>query len=59
MKTMFNNKSLTEKVIANFGQAQLIRHFNGRFELRGGNRHDHGEAREWISMFLHEAILTP
>jgi len=59
MKNLFNNKTLTERVVAIFGQAQLIKHFNGLFEIRGGTRHDHREAREWISMFLHEAILAP
>lgn len=59
MKNVFNNKTLAERVIAIFGQARLIKHFNGQFELRGGTRHDQGEAREWISMFLHEAILSP
>lgn len=56
MKHQFNTVALTERVIASFGRAHLVKHFNGRFELRGGNPADHQEAREWASMFLHEAI---
>ena len=59
MKKLFSNSGFTERVIAIFGQAKLIRHFNGQFEIRGGTRHDHGEAREWASFFFHEAILSP
>lgn len=57
MKKSMNNSAFTERVIASFGEAHLIRHFNGRFELRGGGSHERGEAREWISLFFHEAVL--
>lgn len=56
-KVMNNNSALTERVIARFGEAHLIRHFNGKFELRGGSPHERGEAREWTSLFFHEAVL--
>jgi hypothetical protein len=44
-------------VIAQFGNAQLIKTPDGKWELRGGSTSDHIEAKEWISMFLHEAVV--
>jgi hypothetical protein len=57
MKNMFARLVLREKcrVIATFGQAQLIATSGGGFELRGGTVSDRLAAREWISFFLHEA----
>ena len=46
------------EVVATFGQAQLVRFADGRLELRGGSKEDHGEAREWISLFWHEAVIA-
>lgn len=45
-------------MVATFGQAQLVRFADGRLELRGGSKEDHGEAREWISLFWHEAVIA-
>jgi len=44
------------KLIARFGQAKLVRWRDGRYELIGGLPEDLAEAREWISIFLHEAV---
>ncbi len=44
------------EVIAGFGDAQLIRFLDGKMELRGGSNDDRTAAREWMSMFWHEAI---
>lgn len=41
-----------------FGDAQLLRHPSGRWELRGGTAHDRLEAKEWISLFCHEAVFA-
>jgi hypothetical protein len=38
------------------GQAQLIRYLDGKGELRGGSEKDRAEAREWMSLFWHEAV---
>jgi hypothetical protein len=46
-----------EIVVARFGTAALVRTREGRFTLRGGNKSDHIEARDWASMFLHEAVI--
>ena len=48
------------EVIAGFGQARLIKYLDGKTELRGGSAQDQAEAREWISLFWHEAVVcTP
>jgi hypothetical protein len=45
------------EVIARFGDAQLIRFLDGKMELRGGSNDDRTAAREWMSMFWHEAVV--
>lgn len=49
-------KDRTE-IIAVFGEAQLVRTLELGYELHGGSREDRLAAREWISMFLHEAVV--
>jgi len=46
------------EVIASFGQAQLVRYLDGRYELRGGSKEDRLTAKEWISMFCHDVVVT-
>jgi hypothetical protein len=29
----------------------------GKLELRGGSAEDRGEAKEWMSLFWHEAVV--
>jgi hypothetical protein len=45
------------EVIARFGQAVLIKQFDGTWQLKGGSEEDRLSAREWISLFMHEAVL--
>jgi hypothetical protein len=45
------------ETIASFGQARLVKYLDGKLELKGGSKEDRGEAREWISMFFHEAVV--
>ena len=45
------------EVVASWGEAQLIKYLNGRSELRGGSKEDRAEAREWMSLFWHEAVV--
>ena len=52
------NRRGAGKVIAVFGEAELVKSADGRFELRGGTRADYIAAQEWISLFLHEAVCT-
>ena len=45
------------EIVASFGAADLIRHDDGRRELRGGSSADHAAAREWCAHFQHEATF--
>ena len=45
-------------VVAYFGQARLVKRLDCKFELRGGSQEDHSAAKEWISLFMHEAVLV-
>lgn len=45
------------EVVATWGQAKLVRYLDGKLELKGGSRADRGEAKEWISLFWHEAVV--
>lgn len=46
-----------DELVAVFGQARLVRRGDGRAELRGGTRQDRQQAREWIALFWHEAVI--
>jgi hypothetical protein len=45
------------KVVACFGRAKLVRTPDCGYELHGGSDEDHAEAREWVSLFFHEAVI--
>jgi len=45
------------EVIASWGGAKLIKYLDGKMELKGGSKEDHADAREWISLFWHEAVV--
>lgn len=45
------------EIFATFGNAELIRHEDGRWELSGGSPVDHAVAREGCSLFQHEATF--
>jgi hypothetical protein len=47
-----------ETPIASFGQATLIKKREGSYVLKGGSRADLLEALEWISLFLHEVVVS-
>lgn len=46
-----------ENIITTFGHARLVRLADGATELRGGRPADQTIAKEWISLFMHEAVL--
>ena len=46
------------ELIASWGEAQLIKYLDGKTELRGGSEQDRAEAREWMSLFWHEAVVV-
>jgi hypothetical protein len=45
------------EVIASWGGAKLVKYLDGRVELKGGSKEDQMEAKEWISMFMHEVVV--
>jgi len=45
------------ETIAMFGSARLIKNFTGQYRLLGGTDEDRSEASEWISLFMHEAVV--
>lgn len=45
------------ETLAYFGAARLIRKPAGKIELVGGPPDDRAVAREWVSLFLHEATV--
>ena len=56
-KRFENGSEESGKLVVSFGQARLIRaREGGQMTLRGGSSEERGTAREWISLFLHEAI---
>jgi hypothetical protein len=58
-RSHFHDQRAEAEVIAGFGGAQLVKHSNGKFELRGGSVEDQRAAREWVETFMPEveAIL--
>jgi hypothetical protein len=54
IKSLFVRKS--PRVITRFGQARLVCLPDGSVELRGAQTHDQTAAKEWISLFMHEAV---
>jgi len=45
------------EIVASCGEARLIKHLDGKVELKGGSRDDRLAAHEWISLFWHEAVV--
>ena len=57
IKHLFPNLMNEGEIVAYFGQARLVKRLDCKFELRGGSHEDHCAAKEWISLFMHEAVL--
>ena len=45
------------EVVALWGEAQLIKYLDGKLVLKGGSKEHRIAAREWISMFLNDAVV--
>jgi hypothetical protein len=43
------------ETLARFGEARLVKMLTGKIELIGGSAEDRTAAKEWTSLFLHEA----
>jgi hypothetical protein len=46
------------EVLAVFGDAKLMKHMNGKVELRGGTAEDQRAAREWVEKFMPQIEAT-
>jgi hypothetical protein len=52
-------KSKTQlRVVASFGRANLVRIVGANYELRGASADDLTAAKEWVSLFMHEACVA-
>lgn len=49
---------LSPEPTASFGEARLFRKPNGDYELVGGTSADRVAAKEWVSLFMHEASIS-
>ena len=45
------------EVMARWGEVRLIKYLDGKLVLTGGAKEDRIAAREWISMFLNDAVV--
>jgi hypothetical protein len=43
--------------MASWGEARLIKYLDGKLVLKGGSTEDRIAVREWISMFLDDAVV--
>ncbi len=55
--TEFLSGRNNQELVAAFGRAQLLKNADCTYELRGGSDDDRAQAREWISLFFHEAVV--
>ncbi|HMP81715.1 MAG TPA: hypothetical protein PKA41_03295 [Verrucomicrobiota bacterium] len=46
------------ELVATFGDAQIVKHLDGRLELRGGSDQDKFQAHDWMKKFLATTPLT-
>jgi hypothetical protein len=46
-----------ETHVACFGESDLVRTSGADYELRNASADDRTAAKEWISIFMHEAVL--
>jgi hypothetical protein len=52
------NHPKNERLITTFGSGRLVRLADGSTLLRGGQPHDQTAAKEWISLFMHDLVLS-
>jgi hypothetical protein len=57
MRNFFPDHKDEGEVIAVWGGAKLVKYQDGKLELKGGSQEEHAEAREWLSLFWHEAVV--
>ena len=58
MKRFFPQFGKTEgELIASWDDAKLIKALDGKYELVGGTKQGLTAAREWISLFMPDAVI--
>jgi hypothetical protein len=45
------------EIMASWGEARLVKYLDGKLVLKGGAKEDRIAARQWISMFLNDAVV--
>lgn len=46
------------QTIMQFGEAKLIQTGDGKLELKGATKGEQTEAKEFVSLFMHEAVVS-
>jgi hypothetical protein len=55
----FSTKLKTQRrIVASFGRANLVRITGSNYELHDASPDDLTAAKEWVSLFLHEACVA-
>jgi hypothetical protein len=44
-------KQMEPEVLAHFGAARIVKHLDGRLEIRGGTAEDQAQAHAWMKQF--------
>jgi hypothetical protein len=57
LRSRFLRSDRVVEEVARFGGARMLRLSSGRVVVRGGTVQDRREAREWASLFCHEAVF--
>ena len=47
----------SDELVASWGEAKLVKYRDGRTERTGGSKEERGEAKEWVSLYWHEAVV--
>ena len=58
IRHLVEDTNTRDQTIMQFGQARLIQTPEGKLKLLGGSKDDHTEAKEYISLFMHEAVVS-
>ena len=52
------NVELEPQIVARFGQADLVRIDGADYQLHNASTDDCTAAKEWVSLFMHEAVIA-
>ena len=59
MKNRFQRTTtkIRTRIVTTFGRAKLVKTAGSRYELRGATDGELTAAKEWVSLFKHDALL--